>query len=168
MRLYPEKIKINFGTKCLGAKCLGRGTSEMKYYYKTATGKVEIEVDEKWGELLREMDAKEYNRNRAETRRHCSLDEVSSKLCDPTNIEQEYIEKESQEEARKMVHDAIDTLNPKQQSVITEKYFHKKTNTQIAKEMGVVESVARRYSKRAEKNIKNFCESYWQKQKNDI
>ena len=46
----------------------------MKVNYQFAAETVEIEVTEEWGEILVEMDRKEYNNNHKETRRHSSID----------------------------------------------------------------------------------------------
>ena len=54
----------------------------MKYTYKFNTEEVEIEVDEKWGNIILELDRQEYNDNHRETRRHCSLDLYSREGCE--------------------------------------------------------------------------------------
>ena len=46
----------------------------MLYEYKTATGSVQIEEDEKWIAILEELDKEEASNNRKETRRHSTLD----------------------------------------------------------------------------------------------
>jgi hypothetical protein len=49
----------------------------MKVSYQFANESVEVEVEEAWGELLMDMDRKEYNNDHKETRRHASLDELN-------------------------------------------------------------------------------------------
>jgi hypothetical protein len=47
----------------------------MKIKYTFATrDTVEIEVNDDWAKELKEIDRKEYNSNKKETRRHCSAD----------------------------------------------------------------------------------------------
>ncbi len=46
----------------------------MKIKYQFADETVEIEVSEEWGNVLIELDRRERNSNRRETRRHTSLD----------------------------------------------------------------------------------------------
>jgi len=47
----------------------------MKIKYTSVTGEIhEIEVTEEWEEIILDLDRKEYNINRKETRRHIPLD----------------------------------------------------------------------------------------------
>lgn len=46
----------------------------MKYQYRFGTGHEDVEVDEEWYTVLRELDRQEYNSNRRETRRHVHID----------------------------------------------------------------------------------------------
>ena len=51
----------------------------MKITYEYLTGEtVEIEVDEQFGEVVLELDRKEYNNNRKETRRHVLLSAINT------------------------------------------------------------------------------------------
>ena len=43
-----------------------KGKKKYRYTYYTATGKEEIDVDEKWYEILRQEDRDIYNNNRRE------------------------------------------------------------------------------------------------------
>ena len=45
----------------------------MKIQYKFATETVTIEVDDRWGELLVDLNRQEYNNDHKETRRHSSI-----------------------------------------------------------------------------------------------
>ena len=45
----------------------------MKIQYKFATDTVTIEVDDRWGELLVDLNRQEYNNDHKETRRHSSI-----------------------------------------------------------------------------------------------
>ena len=46
----------------------------MQYTYKTATEDITIDVSEKWAALLQDWDRREYNNDRAESRRHYHLE----------------------------------------------------------------------------------------------
>ena len=50
----------------------------MKIKYEFADETIEIEVSEDWGAVLIELDRQEYNNDHAETRRHCSLDQLTA------------------------------------------------------------------------------------------
>ena len=47
----------------------------MKIKYEFATETVEIEVEDKWAEIILELDRHEYNNNQTETRRHLGFGE---------------------------------------------------------------------------------------------
>ena len=47
----------------------------MKIKYEFATETVEIEVEDKWAEVILELDRLEYNNNQTETRRHTGFGE---------------------------------------------------------------------------------------------
>ena len=47
----------------------------MKIRYEFADETIEVEVEEKWGEVVLELDRLEYNNDHAETRRHVTLDD---------------------------------------------------------------------------------------------
>ena len=49
----------------------------MKIQYKFATETVTIEVDDRWGELLVDLNRQEYNNDHKETRRHSSMDALA-------------------------------------------------------------------------------------------
>ena len=53
---------------------LGGKDASMKFAYQTAKEKIEIDIPEEWNSVLVEMDRKEFNNDRTETRRHSSLD----------------------------------------------------------------------------------------------
>ena len=45
-----------------------------QYQYKFTDEVITVEISDEWASVLEELDKKEYNNNRAETRRHVSLD----------------------------------------------------------------------------------------------
>ncbi len=58
----------------------------MKVSYQFVCETVEVEVEEVWGEMLMDMDRREYNNHQTETRRHVSLHEIDQEEnCLPTD-----------------------------------------------------------------------------------
>ena len=51
----------------------------MKRTYHFVNESKEVEIEEKWGQVLKELDRLEYNNNHRETRRHSSLDDPDGK-----------------------------------------------------------------------------------------
>lgn len=51
----------------------------MKRAYHFVNETVEIEIEEKWDQVLKELDRLEYNNTHKETRRHSSLDDPTGK-----------------------------------------------------------------------------------------
>lgn len=108
-----------------------------KISYEIKGNVIEIEVNNDCANVYKEMVKKQENRNRAETRRHQSL-ELSIKggyqFRDETaDIEEQYIKKEE----KKALHRAIKQLLPQQQELIRKIYFENKGVVEIAKEEGV-------------------------------
>ena len=115
-----------------------------KYYYKSVTGlKETIEVEQKWFDIMREMDKYELkqNFNRERPDRHFQ----NQSFCDEGNeheyatVEYDFLETSTCDPADPLV-DAIELLSPKHQSIAKQFFLQKKTTVQIAKEMGVVQS----------------------------
>ncbi len=73
----------------------------MKIYYESVTDKIELEVSEKWGKVVVDLDHQEYNVNHKETRRHCSLEAYNldgNLLPSGINVESEVMENDDQRE----------------------------------------------------------------------
>ena len=108
----------------------------MKIKYETATGTVEIDVDEEWGNIVIDLDRLEYNNNQAETRRHDSLDELEGTQKEPfddTSVDEMAITKSNE----RNLYDAIALLNFQQRKLITQVYFEGKKLIDIAREENV-------------------------------
>ena len=109
----------------------------MKIKYTFANGDVtEIEVSEKIGAVVLDLNRQEYNTNHRETRRHCSLESLDldgNLLPSKDNVEIDFIRKEDSAKLR----DAISRLNPRQQKLIKAIYFEGQKVTDLALEEGV-------------------------------
>lgn len=108
-----------------------------KISYEINGSVIEIEVNDDCANAYKEMVKKQENRNRAETRRHQSL-ELSIKggyqfRDESADIEKQYIMKEE----KKALYRAIKQLLPQQQELIRKIYFENKGVVEIAKEEGV-------------------------------
>ena len=108
----------------------------MKVSYQFVCETVEVEVEEVWGEMLMDMDRKEYNNDHKETRRHASLDEIDQDdNCIPAkdNVEEEILQKESKNE----LLESLQHLTPEQLCLVKKVYFEGRTLVSIAIEEGV-------------------------------
>lgn len=127
----------------------------MKIRYTSVTGETqEIEVSEEWGEIILDLDRKEYNINRKETRRHTSMDsyeyidgqadtnprlsrdafEYRNRLCSESaemaaDLESKY--------TRQHIRNTVDRLKPKQRELINAIYFNGVSVNDFAKREGV-------------------------------
>ena len=98
----------------------------MKYTYEFSNGENTIEINSKWKAILSELDKKEFNLNRAETRRHESLDisnEYSLWLKSIDKSLENIMSDENDLSMEERLHIAISKLKPKQRDLIVDIYF---------------------------------------------
>ena len=117
----------------------------MIYKYITVSGTEQIEIGEKWCNILNELDRKEQNNNHTETRRHSTLNNgVDDGLWlsyKDENIEAMF----SDPSMTDRLATAIKQLNEKQQKLLFALFYEGKTQTEYAKEIGVSQqSVSKR------------------------
>jgi len=134
----------------------------MRIKYEFITGeKLEIEVDDSIGEIVIEMDELLSRRNRAETRRHNSLefmqenrDEHSPRQFtdEKADIEQMIIDSDEKER----LHRAIQKLDSKDSAIIMKYYFEDKTMAEIGMEMGMSAVAVSKRLKKIPDRIKKF------------
>lgn len=111
----------------------------MKVSYQFVCETVEVEVEEVWGEMLMDMDRREYNNHQSETRRHVSLDELNldeTLLPSDSNVEDEILKKEQMQ----ALMQALNQLTPEQLEVLKNVYFEGKSVNSVAAELGVDQS----------------------------
>lgn len=95
----------------------------MKIQYKFATETVTIEVDDRWGELLVDLNRQEYSNDHKETRRHSSMDALAEQGIQFT-VEQDALAALFQEPNRaEMLREAVRTLKPAQQRLVQAVYY---------------------------------------------
>ncbi len=124
--------------------------------YKFATGEtLEIETTEEWMTVIEELDREEYNIDRKETRRHCSLEAYNlydALLPSDSDVLAEVLDNEK----RQQVETAISKLNPRQQMLIRQVFFEGRGYTSIARNEGLDESAVRHAVERALKKLKKI------------
>lgn len=126
----------------------------MKIKYEFVNGEaVEIEVDEKWGNILMEMDEKEKRNNRKETRRHESFQDegewAADEFRDPAYIYESAIEEER-------LDLAYSQLSDDQQELVWNLFELDKSGLKVAEEKGITHQAVTRRVERIQKKIKKF------------
>lgn len=131
----------------------------MKYTYKFSDEENIIEIDSKWEAVLSELDKKEFNQNRVETRRHELLDisnEYSSWLKSIDKSLERTINGEDDLSNEERLHIAISKLKPKQKDLIVSIYFKHISVNDYAEKEGVKPNAISMRLGRAKNNLKNF------------
>lgn len=128
----------------------------MKIRYVFVNGEVsEIEVEEALGGLLLELDRKEANNTRSETRRHISLSELSyeGSLFDAgIDVPEEVWARISAEALR----EALQKLPPAQRELIVQVYFQGRRPAEIARAEGVTRQSVSERLQRALKKLQKY------------
>jgi RNA polymerase sigma factor (sigma-70 family) len=130
----------------------------MKYEYVTATGKNEVEVDERFIGILREMDREEYNSDR----RHCRHNPISLShadydrewMMDKEDAFYDLVEAEDYEKLQA----ALALLTTDQRSLIQDVYFRGVLPSEIARRDGVHNSAISNRLARAMKRLRLFLD----------
>ena len=129
----------------------------MKYEYVTATGKNEVEVDERFINILREMDREECKADRKHSRHYpISLNNADFDgdwMTDSADILGDLVRAED----RERLHKALATLTRNQQTLIRQVFFEGVAPSDIAQRDGVDKSaISHRLAlayKRLKKNL---------------
>ena len=123
----------------------------MKIKYKFANESIEIDVAEKWGDIVVELNRLEYNTNHTETRRHNSLSmftfEDRKYFDDGTDLLADIISSET-------VSRAMSHLTERQQYLIQKVCLEGWSYTDLAALEGVDESAIRHAVNRAKDRLK--------------
>ena len=129
----------------------------MKITYEFVTGEIsEVEVDERLGGMLLDLDRQQYNNDQKETRRHFSLNGLyyeGDLFASAEDTEGEAVRREDM--AR--LYSAMEALSPSQRELVEKVYFEGRKITDIAREEGVTkQSVHERVERALKKLKKNF------------
>ena len=105
--------------------------------YRFADGHIEeLEVEQEIAEALNEIDRKEYNNTQKETRRHVTFD-VSEELSWLAVDDQRLTRVLDSATEVTRLHVAISKLSTRQQTLIRDLFFHRKTQAAIAEQLGI-------------------------------
>ena len=130
----------------------------MKIRYEFATGEVsEIEVSEEFGRVIEEMTHQAALRDRAETRRHVSLDkllEAGLPLADDNCVE---TLAERAIDRAALLH-AMEQLLPQQKELLLKVYFEGRSYADVARDEGVDRSAIRKRMLRIFEKIRKNME----------
>ena len=129
----------------------------MKITYEFVTGEISgVEVDERLGGMLLDLDRQQENNDQKETRRHVSLDGMDYEgelFASAQDTEGEAVRREDM--AR--LYSAMEALSPSQRELVEKVYFEGRKITDIAREEGVTkQSVHERVERALKKLKKNF------------
>ena len=129
----------------------------MKIKYEFVTGEVvEVEVDEKWGKILEDLDFEEKMNNRKETRRHVSLDtgaEWSDWLITDDDPEGDIIE---MIETRRDLTKALSVLSENQIKLVKALFVEGFSQEEYAEKNGVTQVAIARQLDRIRKKLKKL------------
>ena len=112
----------------------------MKYTYSTATGPVEIDIDEKWAKVLNSLDNEDFNNYQKENRRHISINTNEGKfIVDPHNDIEELFKEDELTLKEKLPYalESLKRLKPNQYAIIKAIYFDGIKQADYAKQCGV-------------------------------
>ena len=129
----------------------------MKITYEFVTGEIsEVEVDERLGGMLLDLDRQQENNDQKETRRHFSLNgmDYEGELFASAEDTERTVE---HREDMARLYSAMEILSPSQRELVKKVYFEERTFASIAREKVVGESAIRdrmkRIHKKLEKNL---------------
>lgn len=128
----------------------------MKYTYYTQTGPVNVDVNEKWMEILKEMDREEYNANQKETRRHVELDISRDKSQWLDNNEEPIEDTICRLETAEALDEAIATLTAKQRDAFMAVQFYGLSIGEVAEAKGISKQAVAKSLAQAKRKLKNF------------
>ena len=127
----------------------------MKITYEFVTGEIsEVEVDERLGGMLLDLDRQQENNDRKETRRHFSLDGMGYEGELFASAEDTERAVEHREDMARL-YSAMEALSPSQRELVKKVYFEERKITDIAREEGVSHVAVHDRLERIYKKIKN-------------
>ena len=134
----------------------------MKIHYEFVTGdKLDFEVDDSIGDIVIEMEVLQSRKNRAETRRHNSLECLQKQqpgrnpkqfVDEKVDIEQFIIDLDE----RERLHQAIRKLEYRDSQIVSLYYFGNRTMEEIGREMGISAMAVSKRLKKIPDKIKKF------------
>ena len=130
----------------------------MKITYEFVTGEIsEVEVDERLGGMLLDLNRQQENNDRKETRRHFSLDGMDYEGELFASAEDTERAVEHREEMARL-YSAMEALSPSQRELVKKVYFEERKITDIAREEGVDKSAVSHRLERIHKKLKKILD----------
>ena len=130
----------------------------MKISYEFVTGEVsEVEVDERLGGMLLDLDRQQENNDQKETRRHFSLNgmDYEGELFASAEDTERTVE---HREDMARLYSAMEALSPSQRELMKKVYFEERKITDIAAEEGVDKSAISHRLERIHKKLKKILD----------
>lgn len=128
----------------------------MKFTYKTVTGTVEIEVDEKWGIMLEDLDRKEESAARRQ-RHHCvRIDFAMDHEPWLGSVENDPQEAYSETEMESRLRQALAELTPEQRRLAEKIFYEELTQKEIAGEENVTQGAISKRKKILMKDLRRL------------
>lgn len=122
--------------------------------------KIEINVSDKIGKRILQIENEIKNNNRRETRRHQSLIEDRADLIadESINIEEEFLKQNDVDK----LHKAISKLKPSEQEIIHKLYLdkHPMTQAEYAKILGITENAVKQRVKWLRNKLKKLLSTH--------
>ncbi len=130
----------------------------MKITYEFVTGEVSgVEVDERLGGMLLDLDRQQENNDQKETRRHFSLNgmDYEGELFASAEDTERAVE---HREDMARLYSAMEALSPSQRELVEKVYFEERKITDIAAEEGVDKSAISHRLERIHKKLKKILD----------
>lgn len=128
----------------------------MKIKYNFANEAIEIEVDEQWGDVLIDLDRREYNNNHSETRHHTTLhsrpDEGEWFSVEDADLAALFADETDEQR----INRAIAQLKPKQQELVAALFFDGLTQAEYAMRKGISQQAVSQQLETVLKKLKQF------------
>ena len=135
----------------------------MKTKYEFVNGEVvEIEISEEWAEVLADLDRQEYNNDKKETRRHCTMDVLGDEgewMIDENGIGSAESTMSTFGFSDERLEYALSMLNDAQREVVLAIYKDGYKACEYAEKIGVKKAAISRLLERAIKNMKEIIAS---------
>lgn len=122
---------------------------------KNTESRIVIDVEDQWVNVLQELDHQEFNNDRAETRRHCSIetyDPDDHRLPSKVDVTDSVEKREDDSRLSK----ALSALSPSQQDLIYALFFQGVSVSDYAKRNGVTPGAITQRKKTALKKLKKL------------
>ena len=134
-----------------------KGGNEMKTVtYKFCSGKSKIiEVEDCWAEAIFELNRRDHNNQRTETRYHKAYSEWIDGLEDKNIVEETVLRREQ----NKMLEYVLAKLKPEQSALLREIYIQGVKMAEIARRLGISEVAVLHRRDRALAKLKKFLEN---------